>query len=488
MALSHRQTIDDVGEIRFRLDSVKTGIWITLLVCLAGGIYVAIFDQIEHRPMLAAVFASAAVGGLVVAALPWERIIRSRWREPAFLVWSILDLGLIAFMTGLDGNPQSPIALLFFIPIVFAGMSYPLPSVLALSILTLAAYVAIAVPNAGDPAYVLMLSVALGSTALMSVWQARNHERRREQLATVSRTDPLTGCLNRRGFEERGRTELNHATRTGKPCSLILLDLDAFKEVNDRQGHSAGDALLCRVVSELETVLRPMDAIGRLGGDEFAMLLPDSGRPGGEAAAVRVREALAEVAPASVGCAAYPADGTDLDTLLRVADGALYESKTHQRGNASSEERLNWAATLAHAVDLRMDPRHEHSPNVATLAVAIARRLGWTEDELGSLRIAAMLHDVGKAAIPDSILRKPGKLTTAEFEEIKQHPLLGAGIVAPDRPNDLRSANEVGRRCNRWRPSGGPCPRPRTAGTGTPAAGSRARRTPAGCRRARRTR
>jgi putative nucleotidyltransferase with HDIG domain len=76
-----------------------------------------------------------------------------------------------------------------------------------------------------------------------------------------------------------------------------------------------------------------------------------------------------------------------------------------------------------------MDPRHEHSPNVASLAVAIARRLGWTDEELGSLRIAAMLHDVGKAAIPDSILRKPGKLTTEEFAEIKQHPLLGAGIV-----------------------------------------------------------
>ena len=142
-----------------------------------------------------------------------------------------------------------------------------------------------------------------------------------------------------------------------------------------------------------------------------------------------MREVLAAVAPASVGVASYPAEGTDLDALLRVADAQLYEYKAHQRESASSEERLSWAATLAHAVDLRMDPRHEHSPNVATLAVEIARRMGWSDEELGSLRIAAMLHDVGKAAIPDSILRKPGKLSAEEFAEIKQHPLLGAGIV-----------------------------------------------------------
>jgi diguanylate cyclase (GGDEF)-like protein/putative nucleotidyltransferase with HDIG domain len=421
--------IDDVGEIRFRLDSVAAGTWITYIVCAAGGIYVAVFPDLAYRSLMGAMFAAGLAGGLVVATLPWERIIRSRWREPAFLAWSILDLGLIATMVALDGKAQSPLALLFFIPVVFAGMSYPRPSVVALSVLTLGAYLAVGLSTGSEAAYVLMFEVALSCTALMSLWQARNHERRSEQLATVSRTDPLTGCLNRRGFSERGRTELDHATRTGKPCSLILLDLDAFKEVNDMQGHGAGDALLCRVVTELETVLRPMDAIGRLGGDEFALLLPDSGRAGGDAATQRVRDVLAPVAPASVGFATYPVDGTDLDALLRIADAQLYESKATSREAASSEERLSWAATLAHAVDLRMDSRHEHSPNVALLAVAIAQRLGWTDEELGSLRIAAMLHDVGKAEIPDSILRKPGKLSPEEFTEIKQHPLLGAGIV-----------------------------------------------------------
>ena len=87
-----------------------------------------------------------------------------------------------------------------------------------------------------------MFAAVLFSTALMGVWQARNHERVREELARMSRTDPLTGCLNRRGFEERARRAVESAAQAGGSLAVVLVDLDAFKQVNDTSGHAAGDA------------------------------------------------------------------------------------------------------------------------------------------------------------------------------------------------------------------------------------------------------
>jgi HD-GYP domain-containing protein (c-di-GMP phosphodiesterase class II) len=148
--------------------------------------------------------------------------------------------------------------------------------------------------------------------------------------------------------------------------------------------------------------------------------------------AARITEALGERAPCSLGTATFPLDGTELDGLMRLADIRLYASRHGRpdRSGTSATERLSWAATLAHAVDMRMDVLHEHSRAVADCAVSIAAALGWPEDMLGMLRIAAMLHDVGKVTVPDRILTKPGPLTPEEFEMIKTHSLAGAELVA----------------------------------------------------------
>src|SRR5439155_20308778 len=140
----------------------------------------------------------------------------------------------------------------------------------------------------------------------MSAFQARNHDRQRAALTLVSRADPLTGCLNRRGFEERAIAEISAATRRCREGAVLLLDIDHFKPINDRFGHAAGDELLCWVVERLGHVVRPEDAIGRLGGDEFAVLFPDIAPEDAQRSAQRISEVLAERAPASYGVAIFP--------------------------------------------------------------------------------------------------------------------------------------------------------------------------------------
>ena len=187
----------------------------------------------------------------------------------------MLDLALIVLVTLADGGTGSPLALIFFLPVVFAAMSYPLVSVAAVGGLTVAAYFTLTLTAGGSSwSYQAWFTVVLICQGALSAWQARNHDRQRAALAAISRADPLTGCLNRRGFEERALAEISASGRRAAPGAVLLLDLDHFKPVNDRHGHAAGDELLCWVVQTLEHGLRSSDAIGRLGGDEFAVLFP----------------------------------------------------------------------------------------------------------------------------------------------------------------------------------------------------------------------
>ncbi len=425
--------IVDQWTMRMRVATFPAGIWLTYAVCGASAVYLALTWQQPNRMALAAFFGAATVSTALIARLPRERIVASRYREAFFFGWSVCDLGLIVAGTLLDGGTKSPLTLIFFAPVVFAALSYPLASVIAVGSLTVASYLTIAVTVGGVSwGYQVLFAAMLACTGAMSAWQAGNHDRQRAALMDVSRTDPLTGCLNRRGFEERAVAEISAAGRGIREGAVLLLDLDHFKQVNDTHGHAAGDELLRWVVRTLKTTVRPSDAIGRLGGDEFAVLFADIGPAAARDSAARVTEALGERAPSSVGLASFPLDGTELEELTRQADSRLYASRRGrpEHGRASGNERLSWAKTLAHAVDMRMDAQHEHSRAVAEHSVAIAKALGWNEDRLGMLRIAAMLHDVGKVTVPDRILCKPDTLTGAEYEQIQKHSIDGAEIVA----------------------------------------------------------
>lgn len=316
----------DPSELRFRTDSVPAGAWVTFIVCAGILVYVIAWER-PHEITIALATGIGALGGGLVLALPWEAIVRSRRRELAFATWSLLDIGLVAWLAALDGGGDSVFAALFVIPIVFAGMSYPLRLVIVISVSTVLAYVAVALATSTDGGYVLMFAVTLSCTALMSVWQARNHERRRELLAIASRTDPLTGALNRRGFQRAAAALLAGVTRLGHPASIVLIDLDDFKSFNDAHGHAAGDELLRWAVERIAASLRPTDSIARMGGDEFAVLLAGADRPAAQAAVARIRADLAARVQTSCGLASAPADGTDIDALYRAADSDLYAAK-----------------------------------------------------------------------------------------------------------------------------------------------------------------
>jgi len=322
----------DPSELRFRRDSVPAGAWVTFIVCAAALVYVAGWKQ-EHEVALAVLFGVGALGGGIVLALPWDRILRSRWREPVFITWSVVDLGLIVIAAALTGGGDSPFVSLLVVPIVFAAISYPREHVIALCGATVLGYVALAAATETPGDYALIYASTLSCTALMCVWQARNHDRRREQLAEASRTDPLTGALNRRGFQSAAAAMLAGVARLGHPASLVLLDLDEFKRFNDTHGHAAGDELLTWVTKRIRGLLRPTDSIARLGGDEFAVLLAGADRAAAQAVVRRIGEDLGTRARASFGIASAPADGSDIEALCRRADAELYEVKRARPGD-----------------------------------------------------------------------------------------------------------------------------------------------------------
>ena len=423
--------IVDSSEEQLQSQMVKAGIWLTFAVCMAGFAYCAATWERPHRDLILTLFGAGIFGAALIAALPLERILRSRLSDAFFVTWSLFDIALIAIAVAADGGAQSAFTLLFFLPMVFAAVFYPLTTFVPVGAADVLAYLFIGeLYGNPEPAYVVFAAASLAFAAILCAWQAQNHDSARDRLTRMSRTDPLTDSLNRRGFEERVRAELDEALRTGRPVALVLLDLDNFKSVNDVHGHAAGDELLCWVVDGMRRSVRSMDTIGRLGGDEFALLAPGLAEPAAAALGDRIKGVLSERIAVTTGIACFPVDGSDPDELQRRADAHLYEQKHGLASNfAAGRRELSWAATLAHAVDARMATPSEHSATVARYAAGIAQRLGWGGADLAYLRVAAMLHDVGKVALPDEILKKPGPLDEREYAEVKLHPVIGADFV-----------------------------------------------------------
>jgi diguanylate cyclase (GGDEF)-like protein len=438
MRLGTSPPLTDPADLRFRMATLTTGSWLSFAIGGAAMVYFLQTWDAGNRPVLALLNGFEVAFGIVVLLLPMERVVAGRWRETFFLAWTLSIVVVVLVAGCLDPIVPSPLTLPLLMPLLFAGMSYPRRSALVACTVVLVGDAVGALISRQEFAYSAFFFFSLTWTAAMCLWQASNRERQRDELdhqrdelERVSRVDPLTGALNRRGFEERLACELAEAARSGCPITLVAIDLDDLKLVNDRDGHAAGDALLCETVNLLSAALRPMDAIGRHGGDEFTVLLPGAGRGDSELVVGRLRDALAGSVHASFGQSCFPADGTDASELFRRADESLYAVKASRPGRPSAAVlELSWAAALADAVDRRMGADHAHSRCVADHAVAIAGELGWTDAEQGRLHLAAILHDIGKVGVPDRILRKPGPLTGAEFAEIKRHTVVGAEIIS----------------------------------------------------------
>ncbi len=243
-------------------------------------------------------------------------------------------------------------------------------------------------------------------------------------------TDSLTGLPNRRAFVE----DLARLLETGGPVegrTLGLFDLDGFKRYNDAYGHPAGDALLQRLSAELAEVVARHGQAYRLGGDEFCLLLEADGSDAvlrAAAAALGARGDGFDVT-ASYGRVALPDEAGDSEEALHLADRRMYAQKESRPLSAGLQTR----SVLLKVLSEREPELREHSSDVMGLAHGVARRLGLSPDEREIVARAAELHDIGKMAIPDAILNKPGPLDEREWRFMRRHTIIGEDIlnVAP---------------------------------------------------------
>jgi diguanylate cyclase (GGDEF)-like protein len=281
----------------------------------------------------------------------------------------------------------------------------------------------------------------------------------RAAFEALAHEDPLTGVPNKRGFDDRLDAELRRASREYYPVALVVLDLDRFKQINDTWGHPVGDEALVRLAQHIEAELRAGDICGRVGGDEFMLALVRADAHSAERVLGRLQRALegVSVGPAgehlafSAGIAEFPRHATEREPLVRCADAALYWGKAYGRGRAAiytpgvsgdgsrraeSEEAarlrslLATLQALAKAVDAKNRFTTGHSERVATYAVALARSFGFADERLDAIRQAALLHDVGKIGIRETILTKDDALNLEELEELQRHSELGRAMLS----------------------------------------------------------
>ena len=266
-------------------------------------------------------------------------------------------------------------------------------------------------------------------------------------------TDELTALGNRRRLIADLDEVLAVATRE-RPWLLAIYDLDGFKAYNDAFGHPAGDALLIRLGRKMDAVPGPGGGVYRLGGDEFCLLAPLAGDHAGRLLDLSL-EALSEQGEgfdvtSSFGAVILPEEANEGIEALRKADERLYVQK---RGKQSSRNRPR--EVLLQALYEREPDLHHHVHDVAAVAVDVGALLGLSSDELDELQHAAMLHDIGKIAIPDQILHKPGRLDDEEWAFVKRHTIVGERILGASPA--LRSIGRIVRASHeRWDGAGYP--------------------------------
>jgi len=242
-------------------------------------------------------------------------------------------------------------------------------------------------------------------------------------------TDDLTGLGNRRALMSALERQLPLAN-DARPLVLALFDLDGFKGYNDTFGHPAGDAVLARLGGALGRAVARRGTAYRMGGDEFGVLI----EPGSEVAQPILEAAASALSDRGegfeVGCSygsiVLPREATEIEEALRLADQRMYAAKNRGRRSAGRQSKDVLLRAMA-----ERDPRlGAHIADVARLAEAVATRLGLPVDHVERVRHAAELHDIGKVAIPDAILHKPGPLDAHEWEFIRSHTVIGERIIA----------------------------------------------------------
>ena len=268
------------------------------------------------------------------------------------------------------------------------------------------------------------------------------------RLVSEARTDSLTRLANHREFHDRLAAEIERRNTTGSVFSLMAVDLDGLKAVNDSFGHQAGDAHIVRIAQALQTEVGTAGTVFRTGGDEFMILLPDLRNWHAINLAHRIHSATASAsAVRALSIGVTESKGTEhRNALIRQADLALYEAKraklaavayqpglepadAQANGEGLSEHLKALASALARTVDVRDCGTSNHSEIVSELAAAIAAHHGIDGQQLERIRVAALLHDVGKISVPDVVLHKPGALAKSEQAVMREHVTVGRDLL-----------------------------------------------------------
>lgn len=275
----------------------------------------------------------------VVSAVFWL------WRDtlPFWALFAGIVIGTAMITVGIwvngerDGGAAALNEMYYVWPVVFTAYYFSVRLLVAEIALAATLYAGVLLAldpgSIGVTRWLIVVTVLVGVGGLISRLQARVEELV-DRLSDTARRDPLTGLLNRRGFEEQLDAELSLATRSERSLALVVGDLDHFKTVNDRLGHPAGDAVLQRVAGILSRVSRRGDTVARMGGEEFVLIVADADSQAAYELAERARKeieaAFADEPVAltiSCGAVSFPANGTTAESLMAAADGALYAAK-----------------------------------------------------------------------------------------------------------------------------------------------------------------
>ena len=440
--------------LRRRVATFSASLWLDGFVAaaaagaLAASVLVEVVVNSTHGSRLVVLTNMAyPVGDILLLAVIVFVFSVTRWRPGA--AWALIAAGLLVNTVG-DGVFLYGTAVGTYVEGTYVDLLWPL----SLALVAFAAWqrpgrvarvelqdrallgtpivcglVATGVLVAASTWHVHVLALVLASATIVLVLvRTALTFRANAQLLEESRrealTDSLTGLANRRKLLLDLPGEIER-TREGEPRMLALFDLNGFKAYNDSFGHPAGDALLARLAGKVQAAAAPAGEAYRMGGDEFCVLLPAS-----EPALQRVANALCESGEGfkvttAYGAAVIPDDAETVSTALSVADERLYAHKellAEIRRGTAHEPLLR---TLAE----REPKLRAHSAAVCSLALRVGERLGLGRDELEELRLVAELHDVGKLAIPDVVLQKPGPLDENEWTFIHSHTLIGQRIL-----------------------------------------------------------
>jgi diguanylate cyclase (GGDEF)-like protein/putative nucleotidyltransferase with HDIG domain len=267
------------------------------------------------------------------------------------------------------------------------------------------------------------------------------------ELAGRAERDALTGLPSELAFERRLQAEVERSRRHGRPLTLAAVDVDGFHQINAGHGRELADRLLCAVGAILQEATRVNDVVCRTSADEFLVLMPETRERAGRQAFERIlleleaeRVGAVECVAVSVGLAEW-ARPMSAEALVLTAVEAMQRARTaggariagaagpDGEAPAADEPVSDAVAGLAEALSERDRYTGEHSESVVELAAQVARGLGLDEREVQRVKAAALLHDIGKVAIPDEILHKPGPLDEREWQVMYEHPVIGERIL-----------------------------------------------------------